>query len=134
MNIEIDKFETEQIPLEEEIKKEENEQTKKRRGRPRKNTIEEENNTQVKINFSFLYEIIVERLPNKKPLSESEKDSLNEVTNKLAEKYLPMVAGYDIEISFLLVVSSVLIPRLQKTKNEQNETIEETESNENEKA
>ncbi len=130
MQIELDKIETEQIPLEEEIKTEDNEQPKKRRGRPRKNTIENEQNiSQVKIDFSFIYSIIIDRLPNKIALSENEKESLNDVTNKLAEKYLPLVAGYDVEISFLLVVGSVLIPRLQKP-NEQNETIEQTETKE----
>jgi hypothetical protein len=133
MNIEIDKFETEQVPIEEEIKKEDNEQTKKRRGRPRKNNNEEFEQTQpnVNINFDFIFDIVVERLPNKVPLNDSERKNLNDVTNAIVNKYLPMVAGYDIEISFILVVSSVILPRLQKPKNEQTETIETTE---NEKA
>jgi hypothetical protein len=133
MNIEIDKFENEQVPIEEEIKKEDNEQTKKRRGRPRKNNNEEFEQTQpnVNINFDFIFDIVVERLPNKVPLNDSERKNLNDVTNAIVNKYLPMVAGYDIEISFILVVSSVILPRLQKPKNEQTETIETTE---NEKA
>jgi hypothetical protein len=117
MQIELDKFETEQIPNEE-IKLEENE-PKRKRGRPKKEQTEFEQPQQnININFDFIFDIVVDRLPNKTPLNELERKNLNDVTNAVVNKYLPIVAGYDIEISFILVVSSVILPRLQKPKNE----------------
>lgn len=126
MNIELDKIETDEVPNEELNFESE---PKRKRGRPRKNKIDddfEQTQQNVNINFDFIFDIVVDRLPNKIPLNELERKNLNDVTNAIVNKYLPMVAGYDIEISFILVVSSVILPRLQKQneQNEQNETKE----------
>lgn len=61
-------------------------------------------------------EILCERLPNPKPITQTEKAMFSKTTTAMVEKYLPYVSTYAVEFGFGLCLIEILYPRLQKKK------------------
>ena len=101
------KNETEQV---------ENEPTiKRKRGRPKKTETEAMEPQLPDINVAPVFNIIIDRLPNPLPLSESESSVLNSTFNKVLQKYSSNIK-YIEEINLSLVLVGILLPRLKKNK------------------
>lgn len=113
-------FETEFNKLEE-LKKELNSEViesepKKKRGRkPKSETIEVPENPEIDV--SPILDIAIKRLPNPIPLSDTEKFLFNQTANKVFQKYASNFK-YIEEINLSLVLVSILYPRLNKAKTE----------------
>jgi hypothetical protein len=89
-----------------------------RRGRPRKDKQQENNKPSIVIPIAPIIDIIVSRLPNPLPLTNMEKEYINDAGNKLAEKYSNNIKYLE-EIQFSVLLFGVIYPRLRKP-----ETIE----------
>jgi hypothetical protein len=89
-----------------------------RRGRPKKDKQAEKITPQIVIPIAPIIDIIVTRLPNPLPLTNMEKEYINEAGNKLAEKYSNNIKYLE-EIQFSVLLFGVIYPRLRKP-----ETIE----------
>lgn len=94
-----------------------------KRGRKKgsKNKTEVETEPIPDIDFSVLFDIIIKRLNNPIPLTETEKFLINNSSNKVFKKYIPETR-YNDEISLGIVLISVFYPRLKK--NYKVETVE----------
>lgn len=84
---------------------------KKRKGRRKKSEIEEISLPE--IDFSILFDILIKRLPNPEPLTETEKVLVNNSANKVYQKYAGNFQYAD-EINLGLVLLAVIYPRLKK--------------------
>lgn len=87
---------------------------KKKRGRPKKSEIEIEQPLP-DIDFSILVDLLITRLPNPQPLSESEKTLINSSGNKVFRKYFDNVK-YSEEITLGIILFSIIYPRLKPSK------------------
>lgn len=99
---------------------------KRGRGRPPKNTVSKndipdkvETEESLELPLGVVLDIIVKRLPNPVPLSETEKKYIDETGNKVLQKYLGK-SKYNDEIALGTVLISVLYPRLIKEKKKEN--------------
>lgn len=96
----------------------------KGRGRPKGSTKKAKKDEQEKIEFaetisgvaSTSIELIVARLPNPKPLSDTEKKQIDTAFDKVAYKYANWLGNYQEESAFILVLLMVFIPRLNLLK------------------
>ena len=93
----------------------EQEPVKRKRGRPRKTETEVIEPQLPDINVAPVFNIIIDRLPNPLPLSESESSVLNSTFNKVLQKYSGNIK-YIEEINLSLVLVGILLPRLKKNK------------------
>jgi len=91
-----------------------------RRGRPKgsKNKVNQnqDNKTldaEIPISFSPLISLIITRLPDKTPLTQTEIKLIDETSNKVFQKYLGN-NSYSEEISLSIILFSVFYPRLKK--------------------
>ena len=101
------KVETEQVQTEPTIKR--------KRGRPKKTETEVIEPQLPEINVAPVFNIVIERLPNPLPLSESESSVLNSTFNKVLQKYSGDIK-YIEEINLSLVLIGIILPRLKKNK------------------
>lgn len=90
-----------------------NEPEQKKRGRPKKIDKPIEENKPIVIPIAPIIDIIVQRLPNPIPLSNTEKEYINDAGNKLAEKYSTNIKYLE-EIQFSVLLFGVIYPRLKK--------------------
>jgi len=74
---------------------------------------------------SLLLSIMVERMPQPKPLTELEKNMFDNSFNKLAYKYAEWLGDYSEETAFVLVTAMIIIPRVRKPKKSQMEIKQE---------
>jgi len=94
-------------------------ETKKKRGRkPKSETIVTPEIPEIDI--TPILNIVIKRLPNPIPLSESEKTLFNQTSNKVFQKYGGGIK-YIEEINLGLVLLSILYPRIQKEQKQQDE-------------
>ena len=61
-------------------------------------------------------DLLCARLPNPIPVTDGEKEVFSLATSAMVEKYFPVIAGYDVELSFGLAVILIFAPRLVKKK------------------
>ena len=101
------KIETDQVETEPTIKR--------KRGRPKKTETEVIEPQLPEINVAPLANIIIDRLPNPLPLTDSESSVLNSTFNKVLQKYSSNIK-YIEEINLSLVLVGILLPRLKKNK------------------
>ena len=93
----------------------EQEPIKRKRGRPKKTETEVIEPQLPEINVAPVFNIVIERLPNPLPLTESESSVLNSTFNKVLQKYSGNIK-YIEEINLSLVLVGILLPRLKKNK------------------
>lgn len=107
-------------------------QPKKKRGRRPKTLTEKVNiNDEAKINeakksfasgISFsvntMLSILIERMPNPKPLTSDEKKLLNDAVIPVSEKYFSSLSKYGLEVNLLLVLGLTIYPRILPIKKE----------------
>ena len=93
----------------------EQEPIKRKRGRPKKSETEVIEPQLPEINVAPLANIIIDRLPNPLPLTDSESSVLNSTFNKVLQKYSGNIK-YIEEINLSLVLVGILLPRLKKNK------------------
>lgn len=60
---------------------------------------------------SFLTGLIIERMPNPKPLSDKEAEQINLAFDKIGKKYANILEGYQEESAFIIIVAITLLPR-----------------------
>ena len=63
---------------------------------------------------SFLLTLIVERLPNPKPVSSDEMQTFDNLFNKVAYKYSSILGNYQEETALGLVTLMIIAPRIKK--------------------
>lgn len=73
------------------------------------------------LNLSCIFDIILDRFKLQK-LNKIESDQFNIVANKMITKYANFLKGYEVESQFVLVLSTILLSRVDlnkiKVKNE----------------
>lgn len=67
---------------------------------------------------TLLMSIVVERLPNPKPLTDSEMLLCKNAISRLAMKYLPQMEGNGPELMAGIALLAVIVPRLKKQNTE----------------
>ncbi|MCK9282164.1 MAG: hypothetical protein M0P71_16210 [Melioribacteraceae bacterium] len=115
---------TDKIPKLDDLKTEyqETAETKTRKPRTSKKELLEAEKKQAEFSASItgigsmLMDIIVERMPINKPLSDMEKSQINLSFDNLANKYAPMLGRFQEETAFLMVMVAVVMPRMDLFK------------------
>lgn len=94
-----------------------NEPVTKKRGRP-KGSINKKTKEQEKITIpvSLLIGIIVDRMPNPIPLSETERNTLDKTGTEVFNKYIDRFNYFE-ETVFAGTLLAVIYPRVQKVEN-----------------
>lgn len=74
--------------------------------------------------------LIIERMPNPKPLSDKEAEQFDTVFDKLSQKYFSLLGKWQEESAFIIVLAFIIIPRttlLNKKEIEQADSKKENE-------
>ena len=64
----------------------------------------------------FATQIVIERLPNPKPLTAVEKEAWNRVNNRVLRRLIPQMEGWADYAAWAGVFALVMLPRLKKPK------------------
>ena len=97
----------------------EQEPIKRKRGRPKKTETEQVEPQLPDIDIAPVFNVLIKRLPNPLPLTETESALLNSTFNKVLRKYSGNIK-YIEEINLSLVLIGIFLPRLKKS-NDSNE-------------
>lgn len=108
------------IKIDSEIKEETKQ--KKRSGYKSKKVKEAEFQASITGVGAFLLGIIINRLPNPKPLSIEESQNFDTMFSKVAYKYSSILGEYQEETALLAISAMIIFPRLKKPESINDET------------
>lgn len=88
---------------------------KPKRYRSKKEIAAEQEQTGLQLGFmaAEMLDIVVQRLPNPKPLTEIEKNMFNQTTTRLVKKYFSYTEQWGDEVAFAGCFVVIMVPRLQ---------------------